>query len=281
MQPGGFRGLCAWFSFAPSLMKRPEGERQADSLAPQAHPPPPRSALPGGGRYTAGVPFLLLVAAYLIGSIPFGLLLGRWVHGVDLRELGSGNIGATNAGRVLGKPVGTTVLLLDVLKGLAPTLAARLLVEPDWPLALGWPTLCGLAAVLGHIFPVWLGFKGGKGVATGLGVAIVLGPWAIAAGLVMFVLTTAISGYVALGSMLAAVTYAAVQGWLLREQWTQPDAWPLAAFTFGVPLLIVWAHRTNIARLRAGTEGKSWRRGVIEHDAVKTAEPDAVTTAET
>ena len=219
--------------------------------------------------FDALLPYLLLAASYLFGAVPFGLILGRAVHGVDLRTLGSGNIGATNAGRVLGKKLGTAVLLLDVLKGLLPTLAARLLVQPDWPVAIGWPTLCGLAAVLGHIFPIYLGFKGGKGVATGLGVAIVLGPIAIAVALAVFVLTTAITGYVALGSMLAAVSYAAVQ--IVRDgtEWLRADAWPLWLFTVGVPLLIVWAHRTNIARLRNGTEGKSWRRGVVEKDAVQ------------
>ena len=216
----------------------------------------------------SAVPYVLLVGAYLVGSIPFGLLLGRWLHHVDLRTLGSGNIGATNAGRVLGKKTGTVVLLLDVLKGMLPTLAARLLVEDDWPVAAGWPTLCGLAAVLGHVFPVYLGFRGGKGVATSLGVAIVLGPVAMAAGLVAFVSVTAISGYVALGSMLAALTYAGVQIATHATAWQRSDAWPLWLFTVGVPLLIIWAHRTNIARLRAGTEGKSWRRGVVEEDAV-------------
>ena len=209
------------------------------------------------------MPFLLLAAGYLIGAIPFGLMLGRAVKGIDLRTVGSGNIGATNAGRVLGKRLGTVVLLCDVLKGLLPTLAARLLREPSWPLAdspEAWPTLVGLAAVLGHVFPIYLGFRGGKGVATGLGVAIVLGPIAILVGLAGFVLVTYTTGYVALGSMTAAIAYAAVRAIRLGDDLLVADAWPLWLFTFGVPLLIIWAHRTNIARLRSGTEGQSWER---------------------
>ena len=207
------------------------------------------------------IPYLLLVAAYLIGAIPFGLVLGRMIKGVDIRQEGSGNIGATNAGRILGKKLGAGVLALDVLKGLLPTLTARLLWQPDWPLAaspLAWPTLVGLAAVLGHVFPIYLGFQGGKGVATGLGVAAVLGPVAMLAALATFIAITLLTGYVALGSMLAAVMYAVVRSVRFGGELLEPSAWPLWVFTFGVPLLIIWAHRTNIARLRAGTEGTSW-----------------------
>ena len=217
------------------------------------------------------MPWLLLVAAYLIGSLPFGLLLGKWLRGVDIRTLGSGNIGATNAGRLLGKKIGTGVLLLDVCKGLLPTAAAVVLREPDWPLATGWPAVVGLAAVLGHVFPVYLGFKGGKGVATALGVAIVLGPVAIVVALATFVVVTAVSGYVALGSMTAALAYAATQAVRRGSDLFAADAWPLAAFTFGVPVLIIWAHRSNIRRLLDGTEGKSWRRGLRDPDAVEAA----------
>ena len=210
------------------------------------------------------LPWLLLIGGYLLGAVPFGLVLGKLFRGVDLRKEGSGNIGATNAGRILGKKYGAAVLVLDALKGLLPTLAARLLVQPTWPLSGGnleaWPTLVGLAAVLGHIFPVYLGFRGGKGVATGLGVAIVLGPLAIAIALVAFVAITYATGYVAVGSMSAAVVYAIVRAVRLGPALIDAAAWPLWVFTFGVPLLIVWAHRTNIARLRAGTEGKSWGR---------------------
>ena len=210
------------------------------------------------------MPWLLLIGGYLLGSVPFGLVLGKVFKGVDLRTQGSGNIGATNAGRILGKKYGTAVLVLDALKGLLPTLAARLLVQPTWPLSASnlqaWPTLVGLAAVLGHVFPLYLRFRGGKGVATGLGVAIVLGPLAIAIALVAFVVLTYGTGYVAVGSMSAAVTYAIVRAVRLGPQLLDGSAWPLWVFTFGVPVLIIWAHRTNISRLRDGTEGKSWGR---------------------
>jgi acyl phosphate:glycerol-3-phosphate acyltransferase len=120
---------------------------------------------------------LAVAAAYVIGSIPFGLLIAKYGHGVDVRRHGSGNIGATNVGRVLGKKWGVVCLVLDALKGLLPTLLLprvipRPLLPEDW---LGLATvLCGAAAITGHVFPVWLGFRGGKGVATGAGVAAVV-----------------------------------------------------------------------------------------------------------
>ncbi|MCI0574380.1 MAG: glycerol-3-phosphate acyltransferase, partial [Myxococcaceae bacterium] len=121
---------------------------------------------------------LLLVAGYLCGSVPFGVLVARWLRGVDVRQRGSGNIGATNVARVAGKRLGLVVLLLDALKGAAPVVLARALLPGEAALQAA----AGLAAVLGHVFPVWLRLRGGKGVATALGVAAVLVPWAALAG---------------------------------------------------------------------------------------------------
>jgi glycerol-3-phosphate acyltransferase PlsY len=175
--------------------------------------------------------------AYLAGSIPFGLLVAR-ARGVDIREVGSKNIGATNVARTLGKKLGALVLLLDAVKGLAPVLVARhvLHLEPAWVAAVG------LAAVLGHVFPVWLRFRGGKGVATALGVFAALSPIAAAAAVLVYlavVLTTRISS---VGSLLGATALLAAMAFL-RE--------PPAYLVLGAAVwaLVVARHRDNIRRL--------------------------------
>lgn len=197
---------------------------------------------------------LLAAGSYLVGSIPFGLLLVRWIKGVDLRSYGSGNIGATNASRVLGGRWGTIVLLLDVAKGLIPTLLlSRLFAE-----SLGWGharVLAGTCAILGHVFPVWLGFRGGKGVATALGVAAVLGwPWAIFAATATFATVFATTRIVSLGSMLAAAVFAGVQLWMLTPRWFEPAQWSLTVFSTVIPALIILWHRSNLVRLFRGEE---------------------------
>ena len=197
---------------------------------------------------------LLSVGSYFLGSIPFGLLLVRWIKGVDLRTYGSGNIGATNASRVLGGRWGTVVLLLDVAKGLVPTLlVSRLFAE-----SLGWGharVLAGTCAILGHVFPVWLGFRGGKGVATALGVAGVLGwPWAILAATGAFAVVFITTRIVSLGSMLAAAVFAGVQLWMLTPHWFEPARWSLTAFSTIIPALIILWHRSNLVRLLRGEE---------------------------
>lgn len=196
----------------------------------------------------------LAVAAYLIGSIPFGLLIVRWVKGVDLRTVGSGNIGATNAGRVLGKGGGLGVLLLDALKGLIPTLVLARWCDPSATTAV----LAGTAAILGHMYPCWLGFRGGKGVATALGVVGVLAPWGTLAAFGAFALTFATTRIVSLGSILAAVVFAVFQGvWLAPEWWSAENRW-LTVFSAAVPLLIIVRHRSNLVRLLQGQEG-AWK----------------------
>ena len=209
--------------------------------------------------------WLIFVAvAYLLGSIPFGLLLGR-LRGVDIREHGSGNIGATNAGRVLGRGWGRACFVLDVLKGAVPTLAAGVWTGAigDAELSAGrsaaWVSV-GLASILGHVFPVWLGFRGGKGVATSLGALAALWPIAtlpVVAGLVVWVVTVRVTRYVGVASVAAAVTLpVAVVVWSLSPVWGERAVWPAAAMTGALAALVVWRHRDNLRRTFAGTEPK-------------------------
>lgn len=198
----------------------------------------------------------ILLAAYLCGSIPFGLVIVRAVAGVDLRKVGSGNIGATNAGRVVGKTWGIVVLLLDALKGAGPTCLAPWFAE-SLGLAVDAETarvLAGATAILGHMFPVWLGFRGGKGVATALGVVAVLAWIPTLAAAVVFAVAVGIKRIVSLGSILAALTFAGVQLWLLRPQPFGAEHRSLALFALAIPVLIVVRHAGNIVRLMRGEE---------------------------
>lgn len=186
---------------------------------------------------------LVCVMAYLLGSIPSGHLLAR-ARGVDLRAAGSGNIGAANVGRVLGRKAGIVVMVADVAKGAAAVLLAEALTDSPWPV------VAGAIAVLGHVFPLWLGFKGGKGVATGGGVVIGLMPLAalilIAAWLVLCLTTR----YTSVGSITAAAAAAPV-AWLVDEPWEE------VALVGVLGALIVFLHRANIGRLLRGQELRS------------------------
>ena len=194
---------------------------------------------------------ILIAAAYLVGSVPIGFLIAKYVFGIDLRITGSGNIGATNVGRTLGAKWGVACLVLDLLKGVVSTLL---------PLAVSWPSswrepvmvACGAAAVVGHVFPVWLGFRGGKGVATGAGVAIVLAWQAAVAATVTFAIVFLAKRIVSLSSIVAAIVYAIVV--LVRSNPASRENWPLIAFAVAIPTLIVFRHRDNIARLVRGEE---------------------------
>ena len=200
---------------------------------------------------------LMPVAAYLLGSVPFGLLLCRVIKGVDIRESGSKNIGATNAGRVCGMPFFFAAFTLDFLKGLAPVLVgAWVLAEfgPDLPEAL-MMILYGALAVLGHTFPVYLRFKGGKAVATSFGVFVGLAP--VAAGIAFGVWLALFLAfrYVSLASMLGAVAAPTAYAVLHRDR-LDIEHWPVLAFTAVVAVLVVVRHRANIKRLLAGTESR-------------------------
>jgi glycerol-3-phosphate acyltransferase PlsY len=191
-----------------------------------------------------GIPVL----AYLLGSIPFGVLLTQLAGGGDVRKAGSGNIGATNVARVAGPLAGLLTLILDIAKGAAAVLLADRYANGR---AL-WLMLAGLAVLLGHCFPVWLRFKGGKGVATALGVFLVLSVQAALAALLVFILVVAFWKYVSLGSISAA----AVMPLLIYFLWAPHHAPPITvtAGTLAIAALVVYKHDANIQRLVQGNE---------------------------
>ncbi len=197
------------------------------------------------GEATSGI--VLVAAGYLSGSVPYGYLLTRLWAGVDVRRVGSGNIGATNAARAGGKALGGVVLVLDVLKAVVPVLVARRLLA-DSPHADLWVTLVAVVAFVGHLFPVWLRFRGGKGVATGLGIFLVLAPWAALAGLLAYAVLYAITRISSLGSL--AGTAVCCLGAFAWHGLRSPIPWAGLA----ISLLVVWRHRENIRRLVRGEE---------------------------
>ncbi len=190
------------------------------------------------------LPIITIVCAYFLGSIPTGLLLAKAFGGVDIRSTGSGNIGATNVYRTLGRKVGIMTLVGDCLKGLVPVLVAKSLDFPD-----AWVAAVGLAAFLGHVYTIFLGFKGGKGVATALGVFLGLSPLSVLAALVVFVLVLLKWRYVSLGSIVAAAAmpvFVAVLDTRIL----------VVAVTSVISCIVIHRHRENIRRLQAGTESK-------------------------
>jgi glycerol-3-phosphate acyltransferase PlsY len=210
-------------------------------------------------------PAAVIVVAYLLGSIPFGYLIVRASQGADVRETGSGGTGATNVSRRAGKVAGAITLLLDALKGSAAVVIALWafgLLSPNAQAgaarqtAYWWAAAAAVATVVGHIFPAWLGFRGGKGVATGVGIFLVLAPIAVALAGVVFVLVVISTRYVSLGSILAA---AAIPFFVLgQDAYLSDVAGLIPIFTAAIAsaLLIIFAHSGNIGRLIAGTESK-------------------------
>jgi glycerol-3-phosphate acyltransferase PlsY len=193
--------------------------------------------------------FLALVGAYLIGSVPFAIVLVRLFRGVDVRTQGSGNAGATNVLRTAGKGLAIGTMLLDVGKGAVAVLLMRTFTyDPRW---LG---AAAVAAILGHVFPVWFSFRGGKGVATAIGSFGVLAPGAVLAVVGAFVLVVAATRFVSLGSITAACLLPLA----MRLVFHAPDAEVVAAAA--ATLLLVFSHRANIQRLVAGTERRLGRR---------------------
>ncbi len=193
----------------------------------------------------------MCLAAFLTGGIPFGYLVGRAVLHDDIRRHGSKNIGATNVARVIGRPWGAAVLLLDAAKGMLPTWLAGQVAVQQLPesMHLHAQVAAGLSAIVGHMYPVYLKLRGGKGVATALGVVLVLAPKSVAAALLVFLIVLGVSRVVALASMAAAVSFGAVQLWLMGSTMAEPRLLSLTAFSVVIPLLIIWRHRSNIARM--------------------------------
>jgi glycerol-3-phosphate acyltransferase PlsY len=204
---------------------------------------------------------ILIIPAYLLGSIPFGLIIAK-AHGKDLRSIGSGNIGATNVSRALGRKWAYFCFVLDGLKGFVPTLVAVLLISAAPSITDLLLTLAvGVAAILGHIFPIYIKFKGGKGVTTSFGVALGLWPFYTLCALFAFALwavVVLIWRYVSLASIVASVAFplALVLAIILVHDWKLPQLWPLLIAAVAIPVMVIIRHRENIKRLLAGTETK-------------------------
>jgi acyl phosphate:glycerol-3-phosphate acyltransferase len=186
--------------------------------------------------------FIVLIAGYLLGSIPFAYLLARRHRGIDLRLAGSGNVGAANLLRTTTRKIGVSAMALDMAKGIASVLVARQ-VDPS---ATG-PAVAGIAAVLGHIYPVWLGFRGGKGVATTCGVFTILAPQATAIATVVFLALVWWTRYISLGSVAGSVLLAP-----LAYMTGAPEVTVIAAII--VAAIVVHRHRSNLRRVFAGIE---------------------------
>ena len=196
---------------------------------------------------------LAAAASYITGATPFGYLAGR-LRGVDIREHGSGNVGATNVIRVLGKGVGLPVFALDVVKGWLPVMLTRWTLEGQG-MESTWPEIAAaVGTVLGHNFTFWLRFKGGKGIATSAGGFLALLPVPLAVALVLWVVLFLMTRYVAVASIGAAVAVPAAAGVMYFR--TGEPALPLVGFATVIGLLAIWRHRSNIRRLLAGTENR-------------------------
>ena len=201
------------------------------------------------------LPLLILVVAYLLGSIPFSFLVVRLLAGADIREHGSRNVGATNVARTFGKLPGLVALLLDIAKGYAAVAVARWATSlPQWPLpasadaspihsAAFWIALCGLVAVLAHMFPVWLRFHGGKGVATGTGAFLAIDPIALAAGVIVFLIVLIATRFVSLASMISSASIPIFLHFLRHQPF-----WTIVISMILVTSIIL-KHHSNIARL--------------------------------
>ncbi|MBM3438757.1 MAG: glycerol-3-phosphate 1-O-acyltransferase PlsY [Bacteroidetes bacterium] len=205
------------------------------------------------------IELMYALLAYLMGSIPFAILVGRQFYGIDVREHGSGNAGATNVFRVLGKGPGTVVLLLDILKGFFAVQLAFLMSKIGGGAgtvvqleSFFYPVIFGILAVIGHMLPVFAKFKGGKGVATLFGMIIALDPRVAGLGLLVFVIVNIITGYVSVGSMVAGLSIPI----LFVRVFGYSDL-SVVVFSLAVALLVVYTHRTNIKRLVEGEEMKS------------------------
>jgi glycerol-3-phosphate acyltransferase PlsY len=192
-------------------------------------------------------PLLLVVGAYLLGAVPFSYLLVRWLRHQDVRAVGSGNAGATNVLRAAGRLPAIATLLLDITKGAAPVVVARALDQP-----VGVEGAAALAAVFGHVFPVYLGFRGGKGVATAAGAFAALSPQALGATALLFALTLAWRRIVSLASLVAALAFPPVY-WLLGDGAREASPVLLGTAT-AISLLVLVKHRDNLRRLMQGCE---------------------------
>ncbi|UCD49427.1 MAG: glycerol-3-phosphate 1-O-acyltransferase PlsY [Phycisphaerales bacterium] len=216
----------------------------------------------------SGVFLPAIVVAYFVGAIPFGPIIAR-LHGKNLRTIGSGNIGATNLARACGRKWGYVCFGLDVLKGLIPVMAVKsvalhvLEIENSaiGPGFLAWWLAVGVAAILGHIFPIYLKFKGGKGVSTSLGIGLGLWPYFTFSALIallIWIVLVLIWRYVSLASMGGAITFPVTLAVAIavKSDWELSNLWPLVVAATIIPIVVIILHRSNIKRLLAGTENK-------------------------
>ena len=202
----------------------------------------------------------ITIGAYLLGSIPFGVLIAK-AHGKDLRSIGSGNIGATNVSRALGRKWAYVCFVLDVLKGMVPMLVTIFITKPEDVVMLLLWLVVGCAAISGHIFPIYIKFKGGKGVSTSFGVALGLWPYYTICALfaiTIWVAVVLIWRYVSLASIIASVSFPLILilAIILKQNWDLFILWPLLIAATAIPLMVIVRHRDNIKRLMAGTESK-------------------------
>lgn len=203
---------------------------------------------------------IIIIAAYLLGSVPFGVLIAS-AHGVDLRSIGSGNIGATNVARALGRKWAYLCFFFDVLKGLLPMLIAKSLVHETNLATLSLWLAAGCAAVIGHVFPIYLKFKGGKGVATSVGVILGLYPYYTLPGIIAFLvwlIFVFIWRYVSFASIAASLAFpiALIATISFNNNWHFTQLWPIIIVALAMPLLVILRHVENIKRLLEGSEAK-------------------------
>ena len=191
--------------------------------------------------------WVLLALSYLIGATPTSYWVGRAVHRLDLREHGSGNLGATNALRVLGWKSAVPVVVVDIAKGWAPAALFPALAGVAFP----WSFAFGVAAIFGHMFSLWVGFKGGKGMATGAGVFLALAPMAVGAGFVIWLVITWVTGYVSLASIAVAAALPPLIAFTPHE-----GGITLVWLSSALAVFIIWKHRSNIGRLMRGEENR-------------------------
>jgi glycerol-3-phosphate acyltransferase PlsY len=202
----------------------------------------------------------IVIASYLLGSIPFGYVAGR-IAGIDIRNAGSGNVGATNVVRVLGKRYGYPVFALDVLKGFGAVKISMLMASgrpPEWNSPEIFGILAATSAVLGHVYPPWLKFKGGKGVATSAGALLALTPVATLIGVAIWIIVFWLTRYVSLASVVATVALPIVI--LMIRSADENSSKFLVYSSVGVAALVIWRHRSNLSRLIRGTEPRFTRK---------------------
>jgi acyl phosphate:glycerol-3-phosphate acyltransferase len=199
------------------------------------------------------MPWLWLIASYLLGSIPSSYLAGKWTRGIDLREHGSGNLGATNTFRVLGPRIAAPVMIFDLIKGFIP---AAIFAQWDGSDAWAWALAYGAAAILGHVFSLYMRFRGGKGVATAAGVFLALSPVAVGVALAAWLIVLRVGRMVSLASIAAAVIL--VVTLILTEDRTEVLVLGIAVATF-----VVYAHRSNVRRILKGEEYRFGQRKVV------------------